>query len=294
MSRRCLQALIVLASLLLLVEGQNGWRPCRVGVASTCQDPSKCRPYEGNADNPVCKDCKSGFTRHPDNGACVLCSVPGCAYCRQDNVCDTCSDSRQLVVSDTGPPTCSSSICPSVCATCESAGSTCSLCWPCGKRFRTSMADTVASVAARCSVTVSALLAANPSRLSGKIANSTLGDVNLVKVPPIPCPITSGGGGIIPDCPANQFWLSCWGSIFCPPVFDALAGVNRTYGCVPAETCLSLYANCLEANPDCPSCCFSRVCSPAAAPEREEDWYFMTFDDGSAHCDPWGRWVNGR
>lgn len=290
-------ALPLLAILLLVVEGQSGWRTCPVDVASTCDNSGRCRAYGGSASNIVCRACKVGFTRNPDTGECVECNVPGCALCRQRNRCDTCSNSMQLVMSGNGPPTCSPQTCPLACAVCDSSGggSTCTNCWPCGKRFRTSMADTVASVAARCGVDVDNLLAANPN-LSGRTANSTLGDVNLVKVPPIPCPgsTSTAGGGINPDCPINQVWLSCWGSVYCPLVFDAAAGVNRTYGCVAADTCLNLYGSCLEANPDCPSCCFSRICSPDMGAQRPEAWYFMTFDDGSAHCDPPGRWVNGR
>lgn len=95
--------------------------------------------------------------------------------------------------------------------------------------------------------------------------------------------IASGLGPL--NCQNNQVMVSCSTDSTCQKynVPD--------FGCIDESLCIQLYNVCKAQNPNCPSCCIRcRGKNPEANNNQMVGYYLLTFNDGSAHCDPWGWW----
>lgn len=97
---------------------------------------------------------------------------------------------------------------------------------------------------------------------------------------------TQGGSLLGPlNCKNDQVMVSCSTDQTCQDLDIP------DFGCIDEPVCIQLYNLCLSQNPNCPSCCIKcRGKNPESPTNQTVGYYLMTFNDGSAHCDPWGWW----
>ncbi len=133
-----------------------------------------------------------------------------------------------------------------------------------------------------------ALRAANPvlaTRTDKQRLKQLVGTIINVPVPQVSVADTTTGGLGPLNCANGEVMISCSTDSTCQNL-----GLP-SFGCIPESQCISLYELCLTQNPGCPSCCIKcKGPNPEAANKKPVGYYLLTFNDGSAHCDPWSWW----
>lgn len=98
---------------------------------------------------------------------------------------------------------------------------------------------------------------------------------------------SSTTGGVLGPlyCSNDQVMVSCSTDRTCQSL-----GIPD-FGCIDEPVCIQLFNMCKAQNPNCPSCCIRcKGKNPESNSNQAVGYYLMTFEDGSAHCDPWGWW----